>query len=260
MYNISYLKNFKEVLKSGEILLGTMIEQLEGPKLVKVLEESGYNFFFIDCEHGAYSLESVSNMVIAADFSKIVPFARVPEIRKEAILKVLDLGTGGIMIPAVKTAEEVREAVRLAKYKPMGNRGYSTYKYYSNYSMIHPAKILKEANEGQIIVIQIETREAIDCISDIAAVEGVDALLVGPGDLSLSYGYPGEQGRPEVVSAVEKVIKAAKERNLGIGIHCGSMDDLIFWKNKGMNMLMWSCPLAMVHNFSRITLKAIKEG
>jgi len=259
MRNIEYFKRFKERLRSEEVLMGTMLEELEGPKLVKVLAESGFDFFFIDCEHGAYSLESVSNMIMASDFSRIIPFVRVAEIRKEAVLKVLDLGTGGIMFPAIKTAKEAKEAVRLSKYKPRGNRGYATFKYYSNYNTGHPAEILEEANKGLILIMQIETREAVGCISDIAGVEGVDALLVGPGDLSLSYGHTGEPRHPEVVSAIEKVIITAKEKKLGAGIHCGKLDDLLFWKDKGMNILMWSSPLSMIYNTSRGALKSIRE-
>lgn len=259
MQNIEILKKFKQKLKCGEIIVGTMIEGLQGPKLVKVLEKSEYDFFIIDCEHGTYSFESVSDMVLAADFSKTVPLVRIAEIRKESILKILDTGAGGIMIPAIKTVEEARESVSLSKFKPLGNRGYSTFKYFSNYSTEHPAEILEQANKGNIIIMQIETREAVECIREIASVEGVDALLIGPGDLSLSLGHPGEPGHPEVVAAIEKVISAAKERNLGAGIHCGKLDDLLFWKSKGMNMLMWSSPISMVYNSSRTAIKSLVE-
>lgn len=259
MSNIGPLQAFKQKLKTGQRLAGTMLEELKGGPFVKVFEQCGYDFYFIDCEHGTYSYESVADMVLATNFDKLIPLVRVAEIRKEAILKVLDTGAGGIMVPAIRSAEEAAEAVRLSKFKPQGYRGYSTFKYFSSYSTSHPADILRQANEGLIVIMQIETREAVEHIRDIAAVEGVDALLVGPGDLSLSLGHPGEPGHPEVVQSIGKVMHAAREHGLGAGIHCGRLEDLLYWKSRGMNMLMWSSPLYMVYNASAAALSSLRD-
>jgi 2-keto-3-deoxy-L-rhamnonate aldolase RhmA len=259
MRNIEYQKLFKEKLRSGKILAGTMVQELDGPRLIKVLEESGYDFFFIDCEHGIYSMESVSDMIIAADHQRIVPIVRIAEIRKEAILKVLDAGAAGIMAPSILSADDAREVVKLSRFRPDGLRGFSTFKYFSNYSTEHASKILYEANKALTVIMQIETREAAESIDEIAAVKGIDALLVGPGDLSLSYGHPGEPRHPDVVAMIRKIIRAAKDNNLGAGIHCGDLDDLMFWKDNGMNMLMWSSPHAMIYNSSITTLEWIRK-
>jgi 2-keto-3-deoxy-L-rhamnonate aldolase RhmA len=245
------MRKFKERLHSGEFLAGTMVQELDGTRLVKVLVESGFDFMFIDCEHGPYSYESVGDMIAATDFERMIPIVRVAEIRKEAILKILDLGPGGIMVPGIKSAEEVREAIRLMKFKPLGERGFATFKYYNNYSDRPARELLDAANQAQMLVVQIETREAVDCIDEIAALAGVDALLVGPGDLSLSYGYPGVKKQPDVLKAIEKVMAAAQKHSVAVGVHYGDLDDVLYWKARGVRMLMWSSPLAMISRASR---------
>lgn len=258
MHNLSYMKRFRKRLRSGERLVGTMCEELGGARITKALEAGGYDFFFIDCEHGVFGLETVFNMVMSADFSRIVPFVRVAEIRKEAILKVLDLGVAGIMVPAVRTPEEVRAAVELARYKPEGRRGFSTLKYYNNYSSERPSVLLAEANSSTSLVVQIETCEAVESIEEIASIDGIDALLVGPGDLSLSYGYPGRPDHPDVTAAARSVLETARAHGIGAGIHCGGLEDLQRWSEAGMNMLMWSSPMAMVLAASRSSLTAVR--
>lgn len=258
MRNMEAVLKLKAKLQSGHSITGTMMEQLQGPKLVKVLEEAGFDFVFIDCEHGTYSYDSVSDMIIAADFSRMIPLVRIAEIRKEAIIKILDAGVGGIMIPTIKSAEEAQRAIELAKFKPLGNRGYSLFKYYNNYSAAHPAVVLEKTNQALFIVMQIETTEAVGCIDEIASVEGVDALLVGPGDLSLSLGFPGEPRHPAVVSAIDKVIAAGRKNGITTGIHCAALEDLRFWKEKGMQMLSWSSPMAMIYHASRHVVDSLK--
>jgi 2-dehydro-3-deoxyglucarate aldolase/4-hydroxy-2-oxoheptanedioate aldolase len=253
MKNMAYMLGFKQKLHAGTQMAGTMVQELDGTRLVKVLQESGCDFMFIDCEHGPYSYEKVGDMIAAADFERMIPIVRVAEIRKEAILKILDLGPGGIMIPAVKSADEVREAIRLMKYSPMGERGFATFKYYNNYCDKPAREILDAANKAQMLIVQIETREAVACVDEIAAIDGVDVLLVGPGDLSLSYGFPGVKKQPHVMAAIEKVIESAKKHAIAAGVHYGDLDDVLYWREKGVQMLMWSSPLAMIH-------KALKQA
>lgn len=260
METVRRFRAFKEALASGEAKYGTMLQEIGTTNIVKILAEAGMDFCFIDGEHGPYSFETVSNLISATDTARLVPIVRVPEIRKEPIQKYLDAGAGGILVPWVRTSEEVREAVRLARYAPEGRRGFATFKPWSDYATEPPAAMLAEANRAVLVVVQVETREAVESIDAILAVEGCDALLVGPGDLSLGYGVPGRSGDAEVVAAIERVLAASRRVGKPCGIHCSDIADIVAWRDRGMRLLSWSAPITMVYEACRAAMRTFRDG
>jgi 2-keto-3-deoxy-L-rhamnonate aldolase RhmA len=260
MTNFYHELEFKKKVRNGECVYGTFLHEINSTCVVKVLDESGFDFYVIDCEHGPFTYDDVSTLSAASDYGSMLPMVRVAELRKETVQKVLEAGAASLMIPAARTAADAREAVRLSKYRPEGERGFATFYPFSNYSTVHSSEILKKANEALSVILQIETRQAVECIDEIAGVKGIDALLVGPNDLALSYDMPGQSTDPFIVSIIEKVVKTARLNGIGAGMHCGSPEEAAFWKERGVNIITWSTPTMMIYNSGREFLSAVGSG
>jgi 2-keto-3-deoxy-L-rhamnonate aldolase RhmA len=157
-----------------------MISEVRNPNLAYMLAQSGFEFFIIDNEHGGYSPETISSMIAACRGAGIAPIVRIPEIRRETILKPLDSGATGLLVPVVEAAEQVKEVIRHAKYPPAGNRGVALRRAHSLYGKPEAGPYLQQANEETVIAIQIENPSALRNLDEIATVPGVDALFVGP--------------------------------------------------------------------------------
>ena len=259
MTNFFHELGFKKRMRAGECLYGTFLHEVSSTSIVKILDASGFDFFVIDCEHGPFTYEDIATLTAACDYGSMIPVVRIPELKREPFQKVLEAGAGAIMVPNVKSAAEAKEAVRLSKYRPEGERGFATFYPFSNYSMAHPTEILKKANEGLSIIIQIETKQAVECIDEIASVKGIDSLLVGPGDLSLSYDMAGQSTDPFIVSIIEKVAKAARQNGLAAGMHCYGPEDVAFWKARGMNLMTWSTPTMMIYTSGKEFLAEVNK-
>ncbi|MDX1285110.1 MAG: aldolase/citrate lyase family protein, partial [Draconibacterium sp.] len=124
----------KKRLQKGELVLGTIISEVRNPNLAYMLVQCGFEFFIIDNEHGTYSFETIANMIAAAKGAGISVIVRIPEITRENVLKPLDSGASGLLVPMVNTAEEAREVIRHAKYAPLGNRGVALRRPHNDYN------------------------------------------------------------------------------------------------------------------------------
>ncbi len=238
--------NLKRRLKKGDLLVGTMISEVRNPNVAYMLAQSGFAFFLIDNVHGAYSPETLSNMIAAARGAGIAAIVRIPEIRRETILKPLDSGAAGLLVPQVNTAEQTKEILTHAKYPPAGNRGVALRRAHSLYQKVNPAEYLKQANEETFIAIQAETPTAIENLEAIASVSGVDAVFVGPFDLSVSLGIPGETNQPREVEAIDRVVEVCRRRGIVSGIHLFDLKALKMWVEKGMRFVTYSSDIALL--------------
>jgi len=236
----------KKRLKAGSLLVGTMISEVRNPNVAYMLAQSGFDFFIIDNEHGAYSPETISDMIAAARGAGIAPIVRIPEIRRESILKPLDSGAAGLLVPQVNTAEQAQEIMFHAKYPPAGNRGAALRRAHSLYRKVTPGDYLKEANEETLIAIQAETPTAIEKLEEIVSIPGVDAIFVGPFDLSVSLGIPGEINNPREVEAIDRVVEVCRKRNVISGIHMFDLKALKMWVEKGMRFVTYSSDVSLL--------------
>jgi 2-dehydro-3-deoxyglucarate aldolase/4-hydroxy-2-oxoheptanedioate aldolase len=197
-------------------------------------------------------------MIAASRGAGIDVIVRVPEIRREAILKPLDSGAVGLLIPQVNTAEQAAEIVQHAKYPPWGNRGAATRRAHSRYAAVDAATFLKQANEETFIAVQAETVEAIDNIDSIAAVEGIDAVFCGPMDLSISLGIPGDVNHPREVEAVDKMVEACRRHGKPSGILMFDPAHLRPWIDKGMRFIAYSSDVNMIADAASSALQELR--
>ena len=227
------MTSFRSRLIEGELLLGTLIS-LPSPEVVELLSKLDFDWLFIDGEHGPFDTLQMQRMLqaVASNCSCLI---RVPSHDAVSIKRALDIGATGIIVPQIRTADEAKCAVQAAKYPPKGIRGVGlarAHEYGISFS-----SYLDNADQEICVVVQAETREAINNIDEIAAVEYVDAILIGPYDLSANLGYTGQIEHPEVVNAIEKVEEACKRENIKLGYFGVNAESVRPYIDKGFTLI-----------------------
>jgi len=202
----------REKMLRGEKVIGSFTH-LESSAAVECLGLAGFDFVVIDMEHGALDTAEAVPLVLAAERHDIVPFVRPKDISRSSILKSLDVGAMGLIIPFIKTVDEVKKIIEYGKYAPLGQRGFGGGRKSGFSTFPESDGILdyfETCNRETLLFPQCETVEALECIDDIVALEGVDGIFVGPMDLSISMGKTAQWDAPEFNDAIEKVAKVCK--------------------------------------------------
>lgn len=221
------MKNLlKSKIQSNQKVLGTFHE-IGSATGVELLGYGGFDYIIVDSEHGPFDVESTQQFIRAANGANVTPLVRVKDGERNSILKMLDVGAQGLIIPNVKTVEEVQSIVNYGKYFPVGNRGVaptSGSKYWTaDYASQGLEHYFKVSNEETLIIPQCETRECLDSIEEIVAIDGVDGIFVGPYDLSTALGKPGQFGDPEIVEAIQHIVDVCKKANKISFIYAGDL-------------------------------------
>lgn len=199
-----------------EVLAGTFLN-LGSATAVEIAAKTGFDRLLLDFEHGSGYLGELRAQLLAASQSSAAPIVRLPSIDADLVKFVMDSGAAGIMFPYVANADEAARAVHCMKYPPMGVRGVAQVIRATEYGM-HWQSYLAEANHKSLAVVQIETPEAAAQADSIAAVEGVDVLFVGPMDLSVNSGHPGDFTQPGFIDHLKHIVAACQRHGKTAGI------------------------------------------
>ena len=219
-------------LEAGESVYGCFLRQAE-PSLAEFIALLGWDFVIFDGEHGTLEPRDVEGLCRAVEVGGSIPFARVPVNQPHDILRFLDTGIAGVHIPWVNTAEDAAAAVASVKYWPEGNRGLAGSRA-SRWGVTEPIGAYTErANRETMVVIHIETIDAVDAIDDYVAIDGIDVLFIGPTDLSHSLGHPGDIDHPDVVSAMERVRSTVVGSGKVLGVFAGTPERVVEWRDRG---------------------------
>lgn len=208
------IDEFRRRLAAGEILAGIGIA-LTDPQVSDALAES-VDFLWIDLEHATMSPEAMRGHLLAARSRRTAAVVRVPSSDTAHIKTALDSGAPGLVVPQVRTVDEVRGVVADCRYSPVGRRGFGPH-VPSDYGRRGGPEYVARANASVFVSVMIETAEAVEAIDDIAALPGLDSVVLGPYDLSGSLGVLGQVEHPTVVAAMERVIEAARSRGVSVG-------------------------------------------
>ncbi|GHE89653.1 aldolase [Amycolatopsis deserti] len=203
------MKTLKQRLSAGERLLGGLL-RLPSETLVEMAGVAGLDFVVLDCEHGPADLVPLQQHVVAAQAHGLGVLVRVGAAEPALVLRVLDLGADGIIVPHVDTAEQARAVVAAAHYPPLGERGFATYSRAGRFGARSVAEHLARSAETTLVVPMIETPVACAAAGEILSVPGVDAVLVGPADLSVAMGLTTGAADPRVAQAMSEVAAAAE--------------------------------------------------
>ena len=237
----------KKLLREGKVVIGTMVTEVRSSSIAQMLSTAGFDCMFIDSEHSSFSIDMVADLILAAKAADIVSVVRVPSRKEHHLMsRPLDAGAQGLLVPRVETKEEVREIIRATKYYPLGERGMSLRRAPHDFAKGKAPQLMKSANEETLIVVQIESKLAVESIDQLISIEGVDATLIGPNDLSQSLGIPGQMEKPEFIESIRKVIKACEKRGIISGIHVGSTERARKWIEEGMKLILVSTDVGMI--------------
>jgi 4-hydroxy-2-oxoheptanedioate aldolase len=211
----------KARLAAGEVVY-TVKASYRDPRVVELMGGFGFDCVWICNEHIANDRSTLEAMVCAGRAGDIDTMVRIHPRDYTDVIQVLEMGANGLMLPQIKSAREVQELIREVRFPPLGNRKLDGIGADSGFGLLPLAEYLRRANEETFTVVQIETVEAIGEIDAIAAIPGVDVVFIGPGDLSLAVGHPGEVNCAEVTRVCEEVVAACRRHHKTPGIACGT--------------------------------------
>lgn len=222
----------KAKLKAGEVVFGCFF-RYPTSTLVEVMGYQPWDFIVLDGEHGTLQPEDVENMVRAAELRRLTSLVRVTTNQPYIILRYMDTGAQGAHIPWVNTAEEAERAVQSIKYYPRGIRGLAGVRAADYGQTGSFVEYTEAANRETLVVVQVETRQAVENIEQIAAVDGIDVIFIGPTDLSHSYGVPGQPQHPDVQAAMNRIASVVTQSNAALGMMVGSAEAARQWRERG---------------------------
>jgi 2-keto-3-deoxy-L-rhamnonate aldolase RhmA len=222
----------KAKLAGGEPAFGCFVRTPE-PQLVEYVGLLGWDFLVFDAEHGPLQPREIENLCRAVEPNGTTALVRVTTNDPPTILRFLDIGAHGVHVPWVNSATDAERAVRAVKYSPLGTRGLAGSRA-SQWGLREPIDAYVErANRETLVVIQVETQEAVDAIDDYLKIDGVDVLFLGPTDLSQSLGHPGDLRHPSVLAAMDRVADAVVGSGTTLGIYAGTVDMTKEWLDRG---------------------------
>ena len=227
----------KQALKAGKLQLGCSVSMIRSPEIPRILAAAGSDWAYLDSEHGGFDLETLQDLCRAANDSGLCPVVRVAELQYALVARALDCGAQGILFPRVESAEILAQAIRWTKFPPLGVRGFGLQPTHVNYEKAAMPEIIAHMNEHVMVVLQIETVTALSRIDDLLAVPGVDVVMVGPADLSISLGVPGQFDHPSLVEAIGKIRDACNRHGVVPGVHMRALKHAQYWRDHGMKFL-----------------------
>jgi 2-keto-3-deoxy-L-rhamnonate aldolase RhmA len=227
----------KQALSEGKLQLGTGFGQLRSPEVAKILAAAGFHWAFIDTEHGGFDLETVQDICGASVLVGLSPIVRVADLQYSLVARSLDCGAQGVIFPRVESPELLKRAVSWTKFPPLGIRGYGLGATQLEYEKATFPQVIEHMNANTLVVMQIETQRALDMREELLAVPGVDAVMVGPADLSISLGVPGQFDHPKMVGAIEAIRDTCVRRGITPGMQTRTPALAKFWKQRGMLFL-----------------------
>lgn len=232
--------SLKQRLRAGELIVSTMVGEVRSASLPRILATAGLDSFIIDMEHGALDWSEMATLITVGRAVGIHPVVRIPEVRRETVLKPLDAGASGILVPMVSSAEEVETIVRWSKYPPDGARGVSLRRGHNDFGASPLVDHLVNANAETFVMVQIESAAAMDAIDELVAVDGLDAVFIGPNDLSVALGVPGELQSDTMRDAYRRVVGAAKACGVAVGFQAFAIPEARELIDLGVRYLSYS--------------------
>ena len=208
----------KEKLARGEVVASMTVRLVRGGEIARIAKSCGFDTLYVDVEHCAFSLDTTSQICMAALEAGLTPFVRVPSNGPEFVSRVLDGGALGVIAPHIRSAREAEAVVRHAKFPPLGDRSSGGPLPQAQFRTFSVAETNEVMNEATMVVVMIETKAALDSVDEIAAVPGVDLLFIGTNDLCCELGIAGEFDHPSVRDGYARTLAAAKKHGKHVGI------------------------------------------
>ena len=238
----------KQALAAGQTQFGTGFGQLRSPEIPRMLAAAGFQWAFIDTEHGGFDLETVQDICRVANLAGLCPIVRVADLQYSLIARALDCGAQGIILPRVESPELLERAISWTRFPPCGVRGFGLTPMQVDYQPASFNQIIEHMNANTMVVFQIETVRALEARDELLSVKGIDAVMVGPADFSISLGVAGEFQNPKLVDAMEKVRDSCEKHGVAPGTQTRTLSLAKFWRDRGMRFLGCSNETGMLYD------------
>ncbi len=254
-----HINHVKKALREGRLQLGCSFAQLRSPAVATILGKAGLDWCYLDAEHGPFDFGMLQDLCRASIAAGMAPIVRVADVQYHLIARSLDCGAMGILLPRVESPEILARAASWTFFPPVGIRGYGFTQHNVDYEPVTIPQIIQHSNDNTMLVFQIETQAALDARDELISVPGVDAVMVGPADLSISLGIPGQFEHPKLIDAIDKIIETCQRRHVAPGIHIRSLHLAKFWRDRGMRFLSTGGDALFLFDKASETVKALRE-
>ena len=242
------INTVKKALAEGQVQLGAGFGLLRSPDVARIYADAGLHWAFIDTEHGGFDLETVQDICRFAVLVGLCPIVRVAEMQYSLVARALDAGAEGIIFPRVESPELLAKAISWTKFPPVGVRGYGLTPLQVGHAKATIPQVIEHLNANTMVVLQIETKYAVEIRDDLLSVPGIDAVMIGPADLSVSLGVGGEFLHPSMVEAMEKIRDSCVAHNIAPGTQTRGVPQAKFWRERGMLFLGCSNETTMLYD------------
>jgi len=251
------INQVRRALKAGELQLGMNFGQLRSSEIPKLLAAAGFHWAFVDTEHGNFDLETVNDVCRVAQLAGLCPVVRVADLQYSLVSRALDSGAQGIIFPRMEDPKLLETALSWTKFPPAGIRGYGLMPSQTEYESLSFGEIIEHVNDNTLTVLQIESKRAVEARDEILSVPGIDAVMIGPADLSISMGVPGEFQHPIMVEAMEQIRDTCESKGIAPGTQTRSVQLAKFWKQRGMRFLGCGSDIGFLFEKAKETANAV---
>lgn len=236
----------KKALAEGKVQLGCGFGTFRSEDVARILVKGGFHWAFVDTEHGGFGIETIQDICRVANYVGFTPIVRVADMQYPLVSRALDAGAQGIIFPRVESPELLEKAVTWTKFPPLGVRGFGLTPLFVDFEKVTIAEMIEHFNANTMVVLQIETRRAVEARDELLSVKGIDAVMVGPVDLSISLGVPGDFQHPKMVDAMEKIRDSCVAHGVTPGTQTRNLPLARFWRARGMRFLGCSSEIGML--------------
>jgi 4-hydroxy-2-oxoheptanedioate aldolase len=249
----------KKILREGGVCYGTMYRLLNTPHAISLGAAAGWDYLILDTEHGDYNSSQIAALSLVAKYEQTTLLLRVPDKEYHLMSRPLDLGIEGLILPRVDTPAQVREIIRATRYAPEGERGASISAVSTRYRQVSGSEYLRWANRELLNIIQVESEESLTNLEEMVSTPGIDATMIGPFDLSVDMGIPGELGHPRLKEAFQEVIRVCSKHGVAPGVHLQSTEDARYWVSQGMRFMTVSYDVQLFRTISAQLLGELRR-
>jgi len=249
----------RERLAKGEVVYGCGLQVYRSSEIPRALAIAGFDYVFIDMEHGSYNLETVHDMIVASNQAGITPIVRVGELQYTLCARLLDQGAQGIILPRVEDPGILEEALSWLRFPPAGKRGYGVNATLIDYEPRSFPEIVEHQNLNTLAVVQFETVTAMERADELLSLKGVDVVMVGPADLSISLGVPGQFDHPLMTETIGKLIEKCNQHHVVPGIQTRSVAMARQWVERGMRFVGVAAEHVLLLEKARETVAQLRQ-
>ena len=249
----------RERLSRGETVYGCGLQTYRSPEIARTFAIAAFDYVFIDLEHSSFDLQTAHDMIKASLDSGITPICRVGELAYSLVARLLDSGAQGIILPRVEDPAILRESLSWMRFPPVGKRGYGINPTMIRYEARSFPEIIEHQNLNTLAVVQFETRTAMERADELLSVPGMNIAMVGPADLSISLGVPGQFDHPTMVSIIDALVEKCNRHGVVPGIQTRSLAMSKFWAERGMRFIGTAAEHALLLEKAKETVAALRN-